>query len=368
MGIRIKNYKYGYKIVSLAVDEATRDNLVGKGLDTLFISNDYIVLYPENVIISKDLETIEHIKTYNNFDVLEIWDNGFLNRRYNDKSNENYFFITGSCNSNCIMCPSPETTRKNVQDVDMNSLMKLAKHIPSDTPHLTITGGEPFIIGEKIYPFINFLKEKFTNTEFLFLTNGRIFAVDKFLHLFKQTIPNYSVVAIPIHGSCSEVHDAITRTKGSFEQTKIGIKKLLNNKIAVELRIVINKLNITDFDNIARLIINDLKGIQYISIIAMEMTGNARVNKEQVWIPYRESFSVISPSIRKIIENGIDVRLYNFPLCTVDSSFWTLCEKSISTEKIRYDETCESCRYKKNCGGIFAGTFQLERNELKAIL
>ncbi len=100
----------------------------------------------------------------------------------------------------------------------------------------------------------------------------------------------------------------------------------------------------------------------------MEMTGNARVNKDKVWISYKKSFEVISESIRKLIENGINVKLYNFPICTVEKPFWTLCEKSISTNKVRFAETCNDCKYKVTCSGVFAGTFQLERDELKAIL
>ena len=100
----------------------------------------------------------------------------------------------------------------------------------------------------------------------------------------------------------------------------------------------------------------------------MEMTGNAWKNRNDVWISYRESFSLIKHAINKIIKNGIDVRLYNFPLCTVDSSFWTICEKSISSNKIKYKDDCDFCKYKKNCGGVFNGTYKLEKEELNVIL
>lgn len=123
-----------------------------------------------------------------------------------------------------------------------------------------------------------------------------------------------------------------------------------------------------DFDNIANLIIEQFKEIAYVSIIAMEMTGNARVNKDKVWVPYKETFVAISGAIRTLIANGINVKLYNFPICTVKKPFWTLCEKSISTNKVRFAETCNACKYKAACSGVFAGTFQLERDELKAIL
>ena len=200
------------------------------------------------------------------------------------------------------------------------------------------------------------------------MTNGRVFAIDKYLYQFVETVPRNSIVAIPIHGSCEEVHDFITRANGSFRQTKHGVKQLLKNNIRVELRLVVSRLNIADFDKIAELIISQFKGIEYVSVIAMEMTGNAWVNKEEVWLPYRETFDSISSSIRKLIQNGINVKLYNFPICTVQKSFWTLCEKSISENKVRFATTCNECKYRAACGGVFAGTFQLEKDELKAIL
>lgn len=368
MGIKFDNYKCGYQIVSLALNDEVKNNLINSELNTVYVTDNAITLLPANIILSTSSTHIEYLKTYNNYDVLEIWDNGILVRRYNDKSTDNYLFITSGCNSNCIMCPSPEASRKKAQDTDISELFTMAKHIPNDTPHITITGGEPFLIGEKIFPLIAFLKERFPRTEFLFLTNGRIFAVKKYLDLLKETIPPYSIVAIPIHGSNSKIHDKITRAPKSFDQTKVGIKNLLKNKVCVELRVVLSKLNVDDFAEIANLIIKEFSGIEYVSIIAMEMTGTARTNMEKVWIPYKETFNRIAPSVRKLIENGVDVKLYNFPLCTVESTYWTLCEKSISENKVKYAETCDDCKYKKNCGGVFAGTYNLERDELKAIL
>jgi His-Xaa-Ser system radical SAM maturase HxsC len=368
MSVKFREYCYEYRIASLALDNSSKEKLIERELSVLYVDDTEVVLLPDEVVLSKEFADIEQLRQYNNYDVVEIWENGVVNRRYNDQSDDNYFFVTGSCNSNCIMCPSPDVTRKNVPQTNISELIELARHIPTDAPHLTITGGEPFLIGECIFPFIQYLKERFSDTDFLFLTNGRIFAVEKYLRQFVEKVPYKSIVAIPIHGSCESIHDSITRADGSFKQTKQGIKKLLKNHIQVEIRLVISRLNIYDFDKIADLIIEEFKGIEYVSVIAMEMTGNARVNKEQVWISYRQSMEVIASSLKKMIENGVDVKLYNFPICTVQKQFWTLCEKSISESKVRFAESCKNCKYKTACGGVFAGTFQLERDELKAIL
>lgn len=370
MSLKFKNYNLGYRVVSLALDECAKDKLILQGLSFVYMDENKgeIILMPEAVVLSSDYDNLEKIQTYNNYDVFEIWANGVFVRKYNDKSDDNYFFITGKCNSNCMMCPSPEYSRRTSETVNLSDLIELAKHIPSDTSHMTITGGEPFLMGEQIFTFLQYLKENFGGTEFLFLTNGRIFAIDKYLQRFCETAPLNSIVAIPVHGSCQQIHDSIARTDGSFKQTKIGIKRLLKKRFPVEIRLVVSKMNVHDFDSIAKLIIEEFKGIEYVSIIAMEMTGTARMNFEKVWIPYRESFGYIAHAVRMLIENGIDVKLYNFPLCTVDRPFWTLCEKSISDNKVRFAENCSACRYKGACSGVFAGTLQLERDELRPIL
>ena len=90
--------------------------------------------------------------------------------------------------------------------------------------------------------------------------------------------------------------------------------------------------------------------------------------KDKVWIPYREAAKAIEEAAILLLEHEIDVKLYNFPLCTVKNNLWTLCEKSISPDKVRYSDVCSHCKMRKSCGGVFAGTISIEKGELKAIV
>lgn len=367
MSISFNHYTCGFRIVSLALNQAVRDDLIQSNIDFLYVSSEEIVLLPDNHILSTDQQQIHQLRQYHNYDVWELWPDGRLFLCYNTSSIENCFFITAKCNSNCVMCPSPEYSRQKGEHTSIDKLITIASHIPTSMHHLTITGGEPFLAGIEIFDLFHFLKHKFEYTEFLILTNGRIFAVKKYVDLLCETTPEKTILAIPVHGSCAEIHDSITQAPGSFRQTIQGIKNLLANGIRIELRIVVSKLNMNDLDNLVDLILSELSGIEYISIIAMEMTGSAYKNRDRVWISYKTAFSSMKNGLLKLIKGGIDVKLYNFPLCTVEHRFWPLCEKSISTEKIRYGNECDSCRYKAACGGVFAGTLLLEQEELKAI-
>ena len=363
MIVKLENYHGKYKIVSLALNQTVREELLKDEIEFVYISENDIRLYPEDVVVSKDKNIIEKLRNAHDYDVYELWENGKFSEYY-----DNYFFVTGKCNSNCVMCPSPDISRQKGRNTSVDTLIEIAKHIPTDAPHLTITGGEPFMVGPDIFRFLEFLRAKFECTDFLLLTNGRIFAVDSYVERFVEKSPKNSIVAIPIHGSTANIHDMITQSNGSFNQTKIGIKKLLKAGIHVELRIVVNRLNKDDIHNIAQMISDELSEVDYVSIMAMEMTGSARVNQDKVWISYVDAAQVAEDAALVLIENGIDVKLYNFPLCTVKKEYWTLCEKSISPDKVRYAETCENCKMRNACGGVFAGTMSMEKGELRAII
>lgn len=361
---KISNYNCGYRIVSVSRDEKTYADLAEDNLDYIQISNNRVLLLPDNCCLDADSETLDFLQSSNNYDVFEIWPDGKLNRVYDASSIENYFFITPRCNSNCIMCPSSDASRQIGSDVDMDSLIEIAKHIPDDAAHLTLTGGEPFMAREKLFELLSFLQRKFIKTEFLLLTNGRIFSVDRYVALLKENMPARLTLGIPLHGSTPMVHDAITRADGSYVQTLAGLKKLRTLPVGIELRIVVNRLNADDIYAISTLIVNKLSHVTYVSIMAMEMTGNAYANRKTVWIPYKEAFRKIEPAIMNLLQNGIDVKLYNFPLCVVNPRYWMLCHKSISSDKVRFSPECENCEVRDACGGVFAGTYLLVKEEL----
>ena len=366
--INIQNYDGVFRIVSLALDKVTMMDLQKDRVAFLYIENGNVKLFPEDIEFRVSESNLHELKSHNNYDVYEIWPDGSLVLQFDVSSVENYFFITGKCNSNCIMCPSPDISRKRCESVNIDTLIELVNHIPTSIQHLTITGGEPFLAGERLFDFIDCLKQKYINTEFLFLTNGRIFAIRKYAELFAETMPQKSIVAIPIHGAGSQVHDSITRAERSFDQTIKGIKNLLRLGVRIEIRIVVNKMNAQTLLDIAKLIVRELPRIEYISVIAMEMTGNAFLNRDSVWITYKDSILAAEEAIEFLVRHCMTVRLYNFPLCVVPVKFWTLCEKSISPDKIRYLDICDSCKMKASCGGIFAGTLQLEKEELSPVL
>ena len=212
---------------------------------------------------------------------------------------------------------------------------------------------------EDIFRLFAYLKERLNDVEYLLLTNGRALSNKAYFHEFVQTVPDNTLVGIPIHGYDANSHDYITRSPGSFDQTMKALKNLLSTHIRIEIRVVVSRLNLLYLDRIAELIIHRLKGVYTIKFIGLEMLGNARLNLESVWIDYRKSFRYMEKPIRNLIVHGFNVGIYNYPLCCVTKGFWPICEKSITDYKVRFLQECDICTKKDACGGLFSGTFRL---------
>jgi len=131
--------------------------------------------------------------------------------------------------------------------------------------------------------------------------------------------------------------------------------KLLIEKLIEDIR----EINVAIYKKGNDLIVSELPNAESVKIMGLEMFGNAARNQEDVWIPYRTAFEYSKNAILNLINHKISVALYNFPLCAVDSDCHLLCAKSITGYKVRFDERCETCKKKPNCGGIFAGTIRL---------
>ena len=348
--------------------EKLADEVLSSGRNVLMCMPDEAVFYD---IPSRKKIHIAEKDTDSYFDDLDIaeyvQDKGIL-KVYKANSIDNALVLSDKCNSSCVMCPYSDNYRKNAGKVYPEHILHLINYIATYPEHLTITGGEPTFIGEGIFDIMEFLKEKFPKTEYLFLTNGRIFSVTDYFERMTEVLPPYICFGIPIYGDSPETHDKITRAEGSFTQAVRGMQNLMNAGIAVEIRIVVSRLNCDNLTNIARFISKYLNRAFTVNFVGLEMCGNAAKNRDKVWIDYPEMFSLMKEAVNILCRNNIKVGIYNFPLCAVDRGYWHLCKKSISDYKIVYYDECEKCEVKELCGGFFNTTFRLSKPEVKPVI
>ena len=367
MRVSVPPYSKEYSVVSLALTNEAHTDLLEEGASHWFLNGDNLVIFPDQISVAMDDSAKELLTECADYDAFEVYPDGTATRCYDSQSDDVVFYITGKCNSNCIMCPMAERIRRESEAADIDRMIMIARQVPENVEHITVTGGEPFLAGGDLFRLFDFFKSKFARTEFLILTNGRALAIPAYRDQLINTLPDNSILGIPIHGASPESHDRITQSPGSFRQTMVGLRAVQEKGLRTELRIVVNQWNCNELTRMAEMIERELPRVERVCIMAMEMTGAAFVNKRKIWIPYRQAFECLKPAADKLIEAGIDVRLYNFPLCTVAPSYWTVCHKSISPEKIKYSDCCTACSVKDACGGVFAGTFLMVRNELMPV-
>jgi His-Xaa-Ser system radical SAM maturase HxsC len=336
-----------------------RNYLVPQGYAAYLIGDDMPDAYAQNLAAycpnASILYHVRDVERFNNYDIVDVSANGDIREVYQDSSSDNVLFITNQCNSNCVMCPDSNAVRKRDMGSRIEYLQRLIELIPSDTSHLTITGGEPTLLKWDLLDILAKCKEKFIDTDFLMLSNGRTLANREYREKFLESVPNRFRLAVPLYGCTSEAHDLITRVPGSFNQT-ITALKILQHKIAIEIRIVVMQDTYRVLPDIANYIVVNLPHIRTVSIMGMELLGSAALNRENLWVDFPATVSYVEEAVHILLSGGVDARIYNYPLCNLPRSLWSIAAKSITEYKVRYKEECEQCSVKNLCGGFFFST------------
>lgn len=126
-------------------------------------------------------------------------------------------FMTESCNSNCVMCPMSRDSRKRGNHCSDEAWAEaLAVLHKRRYRHISITGGEPFLMAERLLSLMCTLRDTQADTPVLLLTNGRALCLPQIQAQLKELLDVHDRFGIPIHGSNAALHDAITQSPGSF--------------------------------------------------------------------------------------------------------------------------------------------------------
>lgn len=360
----IRDYKVGYRIAKIARSEKTCEELRQDGFETILICNDEVVIYPDCLAIKLSELEREKIEPLRDYDIVEISDRGIGYRLYSDSEGDTTVVTTARCNSNCIMCPAGEKERKRVGDNPLENIERFIEYLPPDLYNLVITGGEPTLVKENFFVIMELIKNKFSLTRVLLLTNGRSLSNREFFERFRRTVPSHFRVAVPIHGHVAELHDNITQTPGSFRQTLAGISNLLSAHMVIEIRVIVSKLNYDYLQEIAEFIADNMKGVFCVNFVGLEVRGNCAKNADIVYIDYYKAAQKMSPAIDILVKRGIDVGIYNYPLCLLDRRYWPIAEKSISGYKSKFYDECNECEVNESCCGIFKASMDFIKPEV----
>ncbi len=182
----------------------------------------------------------------------------FIDQR--DKEELQIFFVPNySCNFACTYCYQDEYNyNKNEVTIEVIDAFYtyINKEFAGRKKYLTIFGGEPLLNSPKQKTIISYLLEKANDNklEVCFVTNG--FSLEEYIDILKKG--KIREIQVTLDGIQS-VHDKRRFLKGggaTFEKIIRGIDACIENKIPVNLRMVVDKENIDGFKDLAELAIS----------------------------------------------------------------------------------------------------------------
>lgn len=153
--------------------------------------------------------------------------------------------ITSQCNERCVHCYIPHEDK--VSTMDANVFFDILKQCRDmKLLHVTITGGEPMLHEN----FIDFLKRcNDYNFSVNILSNLTLLKNDIIEEMKKNPL---LCVQTSLYSMDANVHDAITRNKGSFEKTKTAILELIENDVPLQISCPIIKQNKAYYEDVVK--------------------------------------------------------------------------------------------------------------------
>lgn len=307
---------------------------------------------------AKTKTSIPHVKvSYDVLSILEEGDcllvsaDGTITAVWEHKSHMNPLLLTEACDCSCLMCPQPPKPHDKALAETCKRILALVK--PQSNQTICLTGGEPTILKEDFFNILGMIKSKHAKSPVMMLTNGKSFSNFEFTRRFVLERPKDFLTCVSLHSDVDEVHDRIVGVKNSFYKTAMGLQNLARFRERIEVRVVVSRINAGRLASVASFIQRNFPFVTHCAFMAMEITGRACDNYEDVWIDPYEYREELSRAVSILNRADMNVSIYNVPLCLVEAKSWSFARQSISDWKNDYLPICEGCSVREKCCGVF---------------
>lgn len=193
--------------------------------------------------------------------------------------------ITGKCNQRCAYCfyHDEMTSRPDLPKEEWLTFFKeLGRLAVRD---VCLSGGEVFVRPD-LWELIDGLIEN--RMRYSINTNGTL-VTEKTLAGFEKgkRRTRLNSIQVSIDGSCAEVHDR-SRGKGSFEKAIRGLRLLKEAGFPVTVRVTVNRYNVDDLEDVAKLLLEDVGIKSFGTNDAMPMGAGCSNQNSITLLPHQE--------------------------------------------------------------------------------
>lgn len=271
---------------------------------------------------------------------------------YRRSSRHNFFLVTERCNNYCLMCSQPP--KKVDDDWLIDEIAETLPLIDPATPALTFTGGEPLTEWRQFIALLELTRDLLPDTAIHVLSNGRAFSSPDVANAWAAVRHPKLSAGIPIYAAVDHIHDYVVQAKGAFDQTVLGVLALKDRGQRVEIRVVLHAITAPRLRETCSWIARNLPFVDHVALMGMENTGFAIANDDKLWIDPLDYQEQLKAGVDVLAAAGVNVSVYNLPLCVLDPSIRPFSVQSISDWKNAYVEECDGCSARRDCAGFFS--------------
>jgi His-Xaa-Ser system radical SAM maturase HxsC len=264
----------------------------------------------------------------------------------------NTLLVTEQCNNLCSFCSQPpkEADDSYLYDQAIAALIEF-----NFSGQIGITGGEPTLNKKKFIELISKPSLYDNETNLHILTNGRSFSDIEFCKEIKNSTDSNNIVfGVPLYSHNPTTHDKLVGAKGAWKETIDGLINAIHAGFRIELRFIPTQANYKELSRYLNFVSIFLYGIEQVSIMNLEPQGWAKNNWDELFVSPEMYIKTSIDALNLSEIKGVPVRLFNYPLCSLDSpKLEKYAVKSISDWKNYYPDECQKCIKKDLCGGYF---------------
>ncbi len=226
--------------------------------------------------------------------------------------------ITSRCNLRCKYCYYFDNQAVNYVDLPKEDWLQFFDELGRcAVMDVNLAGGEPFI-REDLQELLEGIVRN--RMRFAVLSNGSLISDEIASFIASTNRCNY--IQVSIDGSNPEVHDSC-RGKGSFERAISGIRTLQRNGVPVAVRVTIHHNNVHDLENIAVLLLDDLK-LKEFSTNSAGVFGSCHKNAEDVLLTTQDRMVAMEILLRLSARYRGRISASSGPL--VEARRWNIME------------------------------------------
>ncbi|MFH2006086.1 MAG: radical SAM protein [bacterium] len=285
----------------------------------------------------------------------------FRRKRSEPRQSKLIVNLSYRCNNRCVFCSVGD--RERVDGRLEDQLAALEEAASQGVTLLDLDGGEP-----TLYPELLAVIDRARELGFERITvtsNGRMLSYE---NLAASLARRGVDLLISLHGPTAEVHDGLTRTESSFEQTCAGLRRAREVFRHVGVNTTVVRQNLEHLDALAALLVQERVDVWNVQLLTPFGTAIGRADLAPDW---EEAVTALRRLLSGWAEQ-LKIQIVGLPLCGLEElerhglddhhkavrrmRFVDGAEVNLAdylNERRAHTEICHACERLQLCGGFW---------------